>query len=62
MRVYHKSWQDKRPGFTRRVRWYQGLPGEKVRLNMEEYGEVWNEWFETPEAAQVAYDAFVKVG
>ena len=41
MRAYHKSWQDKRPGFTKRVRWYQGQAGEtlSIRLHFEDYGE-----------------------
>ncbi len=56
-RYLHKSWQDKRPGWTRRVRWYEGVP---IRLNFidQSWGEA-NLFFDTAEAAQEAYDRFV---
>lgn len=56
MRSYHKGWQDRR-----RVRWYQGGPGESIRLNFEEYGEVYNEFFADATEAQAAFDRFIAV-
>lgn len=40
MRHLHRAWQDRRPGWTRRIRWYAGdVSG--IRLNLiDEDGEV----------------------
>lgn len=65
MRALHKAWQDRRPGFTRRVRWYEGRTidgGVTIRLQMEEYGEVSNLFFNDRDEAQRVYDEFVAVG
>lgn len=35
-RALHKSWQDKRPGWRRRVRWYRGSEEDGIRLQFEE--------------------------
>lgn len=43
MRYYHRGWQDKRPGWTRRIRWFAPTDGstEGIRLNLvDEDGEV----------------------
>jgi hypothetical protein len=65
MRSYHKSWQDRRPGFTRRVRWYEGTTASgkpSIRLNMESMGEVWNEFFSDRDEATRVYEAFIADG
>lgn len=58
--MLHKSWQDRRPGFTRRVRWYEGP--DDVRLQFEEFGDVWNRIFTDRGKAQLAWEAFVAFG
>jgi hypothetical protein len=60
VRTLHKSWQDKRPGFTKRVRWYEpGYEGQSIRLNFYDamYGET-NMFYTRQEAATEHYDAF----
>jgi hypothetical protein len=60
MRFLYKLWQDRRPGFTRRVRWYQpGDPAEPIRLKFEDaaHGEA-SRTYPTAAEAQAAYDAF----
>ena len=59
VRAFRKSWQNKRPGWTRRVRWYEGGPGEKIRLQFEDTLGKSNGFFTTAEEAQAAYDAFI---
>jgi hypothetical protein len=57
MNTLHKSWQDKRPGWTRRVRWYD-RPDGSVRLCFEnEFGKQ-NEYYDNANHAQSAFDAF----
>lgn len=56
MRYFHKSWQDKRPTPTRRVRWYQGE--DDIRLQFEDEFGVINAVFSDEEAAQTTYDSF----
>lgn len=60
----HKSWQDKRSGWDRRVRLYHkgrpiGYEGENlVRLKFDdEYGSV-SHYYLTAEDAQIDYDLF----
>lgn len=55
-RFLKKSWQDKRSGWTRRVRWYEG---ETVRLQFEDDFGRCNRFFESKADAQLAYDNFV---
>jgi hypothetical protein len=61
MRSIHKSWQNRRPGFTRRVRWYNPDDSDfngTIRLNFEdEYGQQ-NVYYKTLEEAQAEFDAF----
>jgi hypothetical protein len=70
-RHYLKSWQDRRPAWTRRVRWYQGsrihvdgMTGpitevDDIRLEfIDEFGR-WNEFFGHREDAQRRYDLFM---
>ena len=61
-RSLHKSWQNKRPGWTRRVRWYE-MPlsdgGVSIRLNFIDEKGMANRFFDTREEAQTAYDGFV---
>lgn len=59
MRHLYKSWQDKRPGWTRRVRWYKPeLETEKIRLKFEDETGVKHEHFTNVEDAQKAFEAF----
>lgn len=57
-RALHKSWQDKRPGWTHRVRWYEGE--DDIRLSFETPISRHNDWYrlEEREMAQAAYDSF----
>jgi hypothetical protein len=60
-RSYHKGWQDQRPGFSARVRWYEDELS--IRLNFEAEGEVWNRFYRGPnrqQNAQAVYDEFVR--
>ena len=63
MRAYHKSWQDKRPGWRRRVRWFEGRTGDSlsIRLNfcdMDEHREC-NRFYVSREDATDDYEAFI---
>lgn len=61
MRHLHKSWQDKRSGWTRRVRWYQynpGFEGIDIRLEFTDETGVKNEYFTDSDTAQHEFDAF----
>lgn len=58
-RYLHKSWQDKRSGFTRRVRWFQG---DRIRLEFITPERQSNQFFGLPDEAQTAYDKFVATG
>lgn len=66
MRGYHKSWQNKRPGFTKRVRWYQGPSTDEgksgyIRLDFEDHddGLQVNRFYPTKEDATLDYEAFI---
>jgi hypothetical protein len=59
MRALHKAWQDKRPGWTRRVRWFQGT-GEDIRLEFTDEERKVNVFFDSPEEAQRWFDSFVQ--
>jgi hypothetical protein len=61
MRSLHKAWQDKRPGWTRRVRWYQGEGHEVygvIRLKFEDESGSWNAFFNCEADAQEAFNEF----
>jgi hypothetical protein len=60
MRSYHKGWQDKRPGFTHRVRWYQGPPGMSIRLKFDTPQGKVSLFYDTEEAAQADFEAFAR--
>lgn len=55
MRTLHKSWQDKRPGWTRRVRWYDG---PEIRLCFEDQYGKQNKFYTNAADAQHDYDQF----
>lgn len=56
MRHPYKSWQNKRPGWTRRVIWYED--DNSIRLKFEdEYGRC-SRFYDTVDEAQVEYDEF----
>jgi hypothetical protein len=56
MRSKHKSWQNQRPGWTRRVTWYAG--DADVRLRFEDGDGKTCRYYRTAEEAQKDYDAF----
>jgi hypothetical protein len=59
-RAYHKGWQDKRPGFTRRVRWLQG---DDIRLEFIDPGGRVSLFFDGPDMIEDAtekYEAFIQ--
>lgn len=60
-RSYHKGWQDKRPGWKKRVRWYQGREGktDSIRLNFTDELGSRNEFFNSVEEATVEYEKFI---
>lgn len=62
MRAIHKRWQNRRPGWTRRVTWYRGIivnGRENIRLQFEdEFGKC-HRFYTTSESAQSAYDSFI---
>lgn len=63
MRHLHKSWQDRRPGWTQRVRWYEpGFDGEQWRLEFITPAVRQHRFYGTREAAQAAYDSFIGTG
>lgn len=59
-RGLHKAWQDVRPGWTRRVRWYVGNSYDisPIRLNFVDPEGECNMYYHTPDQATVDYDAF----
>jgi hypothetical protein len=60
MRSYHKGWQNKRPGFTRRVRWLQGQVIPPIRLEfMDEDGKM-SDYYMDEATAQYDFDLFVE--
>lgn len=63
MRTKLKSWQNKRHGWTRRVRWYEGPThgtSAPFRLNFEDEEGSFNALYTVEEEAQAAYDQFRK--
>ena len=58
MRAYHKSWQDKRPGWTRRIRWLQG-PGNDIRLELTDADGRVSLYPDNAEIAQEIFDDFI---
>ena len=60
MRTRHKSWQNQRPGWTRRVIWYnpQTNSEQSIRLKFEDEHGSYNLYFGNAEKAQAAFDAF----
>jgi hypothetical protein len=59
MNTLHKSWQDKRPGWTYRVRWYN-RPDGGVRLRFDDEHGVQDIDYHCADCAQRAYDQFKK--
>lgn len=64
-RVFHKSWQDQRPGWRRRVRWYRGSDEDGIRLQFEEYDAAGTKLkahriYHDEGTAQTDYDLFVE--
>lgn len=57
MRALHKAWQNRRPGWTRRVRWYEGP--EDIRLQFEDELGKANLIYERKVVATKAYEAFI---
>jgi hypothetical protein len=60
MRSYHKGWQDKRPGWTRRARWFKpGSPTERIRIEFtDQLGKI-NRFYENETEATAEYEAFI---
>lgn len=56
MRTRAKSWQDRRPGWTWRVTWYDGITD--IRLKFEDPQGSRSVVYPNSVAAQAAYDAF----
>lgn len=63
MRAFHKAWQDRRPGWRRRVRWFEGRIGDSItiRLNLcdMDEGRECNRFYTDHDAATEAYEAFI---
>lgn len=63
MRTYHKSWQNKRPGWTRRVQWYQaesdGIVSIRLVFTDTEEGREIRKYYPSTEAANADYAAFI---
>ena len=61
MRVYHKSWQDRRPEWRRRVRWFEGGESESIRLKFTDLdeGRECNRFYTDRELATADYEAFI---
>lgn len=58
-RHLHKSWQNKRPGFEYRVRWYEPeFEHEDIRLDFITPQLRTNRYYKTAADAQVAFTAF----
>lgn len=59
MRSILKSWQDCRPGWTRRVRWYEpGVSGETIRLCFEDADGKANRLYAAELDAQADWECF----
>jgi hypothetical protein len=63
VRTYRKSWQNRRPGWTRRVRWFEGpVAGDlSIRLCFEDYdeGRKLNRFYTSIAEARAAYETFI---
>jgi hypothetical protein len=63
MRVCKKSWQDRRPEWRRRVRWFQGLIGESVTIRLKftdlDEGRETNRFYTDEDSATSDYEAFI---
>jgi hypothetical protein len=61
MRVYTKSWQDRRPEWRRRVRWFEGQDPLSIRLKFTDLdeGRERNGFYRDREEATRAYEAFI---
>lgn len=57
MKGVHKRWQDRRSGWTRRVRWYEGKPDD-IRLKFEDADGSVSLFFTEQAQAQYCYDRF----
>jgi hypothetical protein len=57
MRHIEKRWQDKRPGWTRRITWYEGK--RDVRLKMEDEFGTANRQYVNRDIAEEAWLAFI---
>jgi hypothetical protein len=61
-RSYYKGWQDKRPGWRKRAKWFQvGLETTDIRINFVDLdeGRECNRFYNNYEAAQADYGAFM---
>lgn len=63
MRSLHKSWQDRRPEWRRRVRWYEGRIGDalSIRLKFTDFaeGRECNRFYTDRDRATSDYEAFI---
>jgi hypothetical protein len=58
MRWMHKRWQNKRPGWTRRVTWYKGH--DDVRLKFEDETGIANRTYRSHVVADMMFEGFVR--
>jgi len=58
-RSYHKSWQDRRPGWRRRVKWYQGQGDIRLNFVDMDEGRERNCFYVDREEATSAYERFI---
>lgn len=62
-RAYHKSWQDRRPEWRRRVRWFEGRIGESVTIRLKftdlDEGRECNRFYGEHDSATRDYEAFI---
>jgi hypothetical protein len=61
VRVYTKSWQDCRPEWRRRVRWFEGSNPLSIRLKFTDLGEgrETNRFYSERDEATRDYQAFI---
>lgn len=57
-RTIHKRWQNKRPGWTHRITWYQGAEDNDIRLQYETTEGKWNVYPDNEEEAEICFQAF----
>lgn len=58
-RWLHKSWQDRRPGWRRRVRWYRGEFDVRLNIIDLDEGREANLFYRSEDDALAAYHAFI---